>query len=48
VLAAVSHAAPFDAYPLVELPVGASALVVSAGLVAIAALPFLDRRGIEP
>lgn len=48
VLAAVSRAAPFDAYPLVALPVGGAALAVSASLVAIAVLPFLDRRGIEP
>ncbi len=48
VLTAVSGAAPFSAYPLVSLPLGTPALAVAALLLVLSAVPFADRRGIEP
>jgi energy-coupling factor transport system permease protein len=36
----------FDAYPSFDVPMGAGVLTLCAALVAIALLPFLDRRGI--
>jgi hypothetical protein len=47
-IAAVSGAAPFQTYPLLRLSVGIDSLGLACLLVAISALPFLDRRGIEP
>jgi energy-coupling factor transport system permease protein len=39
--------APFQAYPSLHAPVGASQVAGAAGLLALALLPFADRRGIE-
>jgi len=47
-LALVTSAAPFEAYPLARMPVGASVLALCFLLPALALAPFLDRRGIEP
>ncbi len=46
--AAGTGLAPFTAYPLVEAPLGAGAWLVSGLIVALALLPFVDRRGIAP
>ena len=48
VLAALTGAAPFHAYPLVGLSAGAPALALAAIILVLGALPFIDRRGIEP
>jgi energy-coupling factor transport system permease protein len=40
--------ASFSAYPLIEMPLDAGILALSAALAAAALLPFCDRRGIEP
>ncbi len=40
--------APFRAYPSLSVPVDAGVLALAAGLIAVALLPFADRRGIEP
>jgi len=37
----------FEAYPLLEAPVGAAEIAVAAAIVLVGVLPFLDRRGIE-
>lgn len=37
----------FDPFPAFEVPLGAGVLVFCAALLAIALLPFLDRRGVE-
>jgi energy-coupling factor transport system permease protein len=39
--------APFEAYPSLRAPIGAGQLATAAGLLALALLPFADRRGIE-
>ena len=41
-------AAPFQAYPLVHMPVTAGTLALCAVLIAAVLLPFADRRGIDP
>ena len=38
---------PFNAYPSLHSPAGASELLVAGGLLLVALLPFADRRGIE-
>jgi len=45
--AAVADIGRFEAYPLLEAPVGAAEVALAAGIVLVSALPFLDRRGIE-
>jgi energy-coupling factor transport system permease protein len=40
--------AAFQAFPSLEMPVGAAELVLAAAFVVVALLPFLDRRGIAP
>jgi energy-coupling factor transport system permease protein len=47
-IAQLSGAAPFDAYPLVHAPFTPAAFLLAGLLVLVAGLPFLDRRGIEP
>jgi hypothetical protein len=37
----------FAAYPALSAPAGASELALAAAIVAVALLPFADRRGIE-
>lgn len=39
--------APFQAYPSLRAPIGASQVAGAAALLAVALLPFADRRGIE-
>lgn len=39
--------APFDAYPLVSMPLSGSTVVLCAALPAVVLLPLADRRGIE-
>jgi energy-coupling factor transport system permease protein len=48
VLAAVTGAAPFDAYPLLRAPLTASVVGLALVLPEIALAPFADRAGIEP
>lgn len=48
VLIAVTGVGDFAAYPLLDAPTGPADLVVAGAFVVVAALPFLDRRGIEP
>ncbi|MTD43577.1 hypothetical protein GKE82_04475 [Conexibacter sp. W3-3-2] len=38
----------FEAYPLLQAPVGPGELAVASAIVLVSVLPFLDRRGIEP
>jgi energy-coupling factor transport system permease protein len=40
--------APFAAYPALQAPTGAGAVGIAAGLLAVAMLPFADRRGLRP
>lgn len=47
-LGRLSGAVSFQAYPLIEMPLGASTLAACAALCAAILLPFADRRGIEP
>ena len=47
VLAQLSGDAPFDAYPLVHAPFSPAAFLLAGLFILVAALPFLDRRGIE-
>jgi energy-coupling factor transport system permease protein len=47
VAARVAGIATFAAYPSLSAPVGPAELVLAAGLLTTALLPFLDRRGIE-
>lgn len=42
--AGVGH---FEAYPLLEAPIGPGELAMAAAIVLVSGLPFLDRRGIE-
>jgi energy-coupling factor transport system permease protein len=44
---AVTGAAPFDAYPLLNLPSPGAAAALSGALIVIALAPFCDRRGID-
>jgi energy-coupling factor transport system permease protein len=44
--ARLSGATPFDAYPRLETSVGAHEAIVCTALLAVALLPFADRRGI--
>ena len=44
----VAGLTPFQAYPALHGPVGVGEVLLSAGLIACALLPFADRRGIEP
>jgi energy-coupling factor transport system permease protein len=37
---------PFDAYPLLKMPVGAGTVAASVGIAVFALAPFADRRGI--
>jgi energy-coupling factor transport system permease protein len=46
-LASVAHIGHFEAYPLLEAPVGADEVALSLAIVVVSGLPFLDRRGIE-
>ena len=43
----LSGAAAFRAYPSLHAPIGASQLASAVALLAVALLPFADRRGIE-
>lgn len=47
VVARVAGLAPFVAYPALRAPAGPPALAVAAALLAVAALPFCDRRGVR-
>lgn len=40
--------APLQAYPSLHAPVGPGSLSIAAALLAVALLPFADRRGIDP
>ena len=40
--------AEFEAFPSLVVPLGAPEVALAVALVAVALLPFLDRRGIEP
>ncbi|HEV3282832.1 MAG TPA: energy-coupling factor transporter transmembrane component T [Solirubrobacteraceae bacterium] len=46
-LARVTGAASFDAYPEVHAPTGAATILVSVGMLAAVLFPFAARRGIE-
>jgi energy-coupling factor transport system permease protein len=46
-IASVAHIGHFEAYPLLEAPVGADEVALSLAIVVVSGLPFLDRRGIE-
>jgi energy-coupling factor transport system permease protein len=46
-LLALSGEAAFDAYPLIRIDVGPSVIAGATLLVALALLPFLDRRGVQ-
>ncbi len=46
-LGRLAGAAPFDAYPLLSMPVSAATLLLCAALPAAVLAPFADRRGIE-
>ena len=48
VVVRVASLAPFRAYPTLQGPFSAAVLALSLVTVALALLPFLDRRGIEP
>jgi energy-coupling factor transport system permease protein len=45
---AVLDVGRFEAYPLLQAPVGAGELAAALTIVLVSGLPFLDRRGIEP
>ncbi len=47
VLGAMDGWAPFDAYPRLEVPLGAAVLLPALALALAALLPFADRRGVE-
>ncbi|HWX75133.1 MAG TPA: energy-coupling factor transporter transmembrane component T, partial [Solirubrobacteraceae bacterium] len=40
--------APFNAYPTTHMPIGTATAVLCAAIIATVALPFCDRRGIDP
>jgi energy-coupling factor transport system permease protein len=44
----VAGAASFSAYPSLQAPAGGAALAVAAAILALALLPFADRRGLRP
>lgn len=46
--AAVAGVGHFEAYPLLEAPVGPGEVALATAIVLVSGLPFLDRRGIEP
>jgi energy-coupling factor transport system permease protein len=48
VVARIAGVADLTAYPTLLVPLGAGEIVLGAGLVLVALVPFLDRRGIEP
>lgn len=48
VFVALSGSAPFQAYPLVSLPLSPGVFVLAALTIALALAPFADRRGIQP
>jgi energy-coupling factor transport system permease protein len=48
VFVALSATAPFQAYPLVNLPLSPGLFAIAAVTLALALAPFADRRGIEP
>ncbi len=45
---AVAGIGRFEAYPLLQAPVGAGEVAAAIAIVLVSGLPFLDRRGIEP
>jgi energy-coupling factor transport system permease protein len=47
VFVALSGSAPFQAYPLVSLPLSPEVFVIAALTLALALAPFADKRGIE-
>jgi len=47
VFVALGGSAPFQAYPLVSLPLSGAGFAIAALTIAFALAPFLDRRGIE-
>jgi energy-coupling factor transport system permease protein len=48
VFVALSESAPFQAYPLVSLPLSPGVFVIAALTIVLALAPFADRRGIHP
>jgi energy-coupling factor transport system permease protein len=46
-LARITEAARFDAYPEVRAPVGAGTIALCAGLLLAVLMPFADRRGVD-
>jgi energy-coupling factor transport system permease protein len=46
VLSRVLGWSPFEAYPLLKMPVGVGTVVASVGIAVVALAPFADRRGI--
>ncbi len=48
VFVAVNGSAPFQAYPLVSLPLSPGVFVIAALTIVLALAPFADRRGIQP
>jgi energy-coupling factor transport system permease protein len=48
VVALVAGVASFEAFPEVDMPVGAGEVALSAAFVVVALLPFAERRGIAP
>jgi energy-coupling factor transport system permease protein len=48
VFVALDGSAPFQAYPLVSLPLSPGLFGIAALTIVLALAPFLDRRGIEP
>jgi hypothetical protein len=47
VVGRVAGLAPFDAYPLVSMPVSGATIALCVALPAAILLPLADRRGIE-
>jgi hypothetical protein len=48
VFVALGGSTPFQAYPLVSLPLSPGVFVIVALTILFALAPFIDRRGIEP
>jgi energy-coupling factor transport system permease protein len=48
IFAALSGAAPFQAYPLLSLPLTSGVFILAGLMLLLALFPFLSRRGIEP